>query len=247
MYWGFLIIVLSHGIHAKELLLVAGLEKPPYVIPAIDSGFEVELMEQVLSTLGYSTSIVYVPYGRTYDITKQIKADIGLTLTASSGVESALLTVPYVVYQNVAISLKQQKIELTKVAELQSYSLVSFQNANKILGYEFEQAAKVSPLYFELPDQQRQVELLLHGKIDVIVMDVNIFKHFAKTIAGDNVISKVDVHSLFSSTYYQAVINSPELRQAFNQAFTAYIKTEQYAELLKKYDMPYLLKDRFSD
>jgi polar amino acid transport system substrate-binding protein len=244
-YWVFLLLTLSHGIHAKELLLVAGLEKPPYVVPAIDSGFEIELMQQMLSIMGYEMSVVYVPYGRTYEITNQIKADIGLTLISEIGVASELLTDPYVVYQNVAVSLKQQKIQLTKVAELQNYSLVAFQNANKILGADFAQASKASPLYFELPDQLRQVELLLQGKIEVIVMDVNIFKHFAKVLTGNNQISEVNVHSLFPSTYYRAVIASADLRQTFNQEFSKYIKTEQYAELLKKYDMPYLLKDRF--
>lgn len=246
IHWVFLILFFGNSINAKELLLVAGLEKPPYVIPTTDSGFEIELMQEVFAILDHEISVIYVPYGRTFKIMKQIKADIGLTLTSSSGVKNELLTVPYVVYQNVAISLNQNKIEITKVSELQSYSIVAFQNADKILGIEFDQASKVSPLYFEVPDQHRQVSLLLDGRVEVIIMDVNIFKYFSNVIAGSSQISKVNVHSIFPSTYYRAAIESATLRQSFNQAFTEYIKTDQYKKLLEKYDMPYLLKDRLT-
>lgn len=70
------------------------LEKPPYVIPSLNAGFEIDLMQAVLSRLDHKISVVYVPYGRTYELMKQIKADIGLTLSAKSGVDSEILSQP---------------------------------------------------------------------------------------------------------------------------------------------------------
>ena len=246
-FW-LLCLFFGQSSHSKELLLVAGLEKPPYVIPANNSGFEIELMREVLSILEHEITVVYVPYGRTYEIMRQIKADSGLTLIAKSGAKNEMLTMPYVVYRNVAISQKKSAVNITKISDLNKHSLVAFQSARKVLGNEFANASEASPLYFELPDQKRQVELLLSDKVEVIVMDINIFKYFAKSIGGPTQISKVDIHSIFPSTYYRAAITSPSLRDSFNQAFAKYIQSDQYTQLLEKYDMSYLLKtDSFSN
>jgi len=236
-------ILLVSSAKAKELLLIAGLEKPPYVIPSLNAGFEIDLMRAVLSRLDHKISVVYVPYGRTYELMKQIKADIGLTLSAKSGVDSEILSQPYVAYQNVAISLEEKSLKVSKIKDLQNFTLVAFQNARKILGPQFARAAKASPLYIELPQQHRQVELLLDGKIEMVVMDINIFKYFAQLIAGTGYMENVVVHNIFPLTHYSAAIAAPELREAFNRAFTQYVATAKYAELLKEYNIIYLPQD----
>lgn len=240
VYWCFLFILVTHGVKAKELTIVTGLEKPPYVIPNQNSGFEIDLMRAVLSSIGHEITLLYVPYGRTYEVMKQIKADIGLTQSTKSGVNSEVLSLPYVTYQNVAVSLKENEIQVSTVAELQKYTFVAFQHANKILGSDFSKAAKSSRLYIELPEQRRQVELLLEAKIDVVVMEINIFKHFAKLITGNENFEIFAVHGIFPLTMYSAAIASPELREAFNRALSHYLTTPEYAELLKTYDISYL-------
>lgn len=229
-------MLFGHGAKSEELILVAGLEKPPYVIPQHDTGFEIDLLRDVLATLGHQVSILYVPYGRTYETVKQVKADIGLTLSSRTGVKPEVLSLPYVTYQNVAVSMLEKSIKLDKLEELQLYTVVAFQNASKVLGVTFAEATKISPLYIELPEQRRQVELLLAGKVEVVVMDINIFKYFAKTIAGNNHMEKVQVHNLFPSTQYSAAIQDPILRKAFNQALSKYAHTPEYKKLLAKYD-----------
>jgi polar amino acid transport system substrate-binding protein len=224
---------------SKELVLVAGLAKPPYVIPELDSGFEVDLMRGVLANLGHNISMLYVPYGRTYETMKQVKADMGLTQSAQGGVESEILSLPYVTYENVAISLLKKSIKLSEFKDLQPLTVVAFQNAKRVLGTEFEQATKLSPLYIELPEQRKQVELLLTGKVDVVVMDINIFKYFAKSIAGSNQMEEVQIHSLFPATLYSAAIQDPGLLKLFNLELSKYINTAEYGELLAKYDISY--------
>jgi polar amino acid transport system substrate-binding protein len=238
--------LVTHGANAKELLLVTGLEKPPYVIPNQNSGFEIDLMRAVLSSLGHDITLLYVPYGRTYEVMKQIKADIGLTQSTKSGVNSEVLSLPYVTYQNVAVSLKENEIQISKIEELQKYTFVAFQHANKILGAEYSSAAKASPLYLELPEQRRQVELLFEGKVEVVVMEINIFKHFAKLIADSGKVESFSVHSIFPLTHYSAAIFAPDLREAYNRALTAYLATPEYAELLKAYDITYLQQTSMS-
>jgi polar amino acid transport system substrate-binding protein len=238
--WFSVFILLNCSANAKELLLVAGLEKPPYVISSSNVGFEIDLMRAVLFTLDHEISVVYVPYGRTYELMKKINADIGLTLTEKSGVDSEILSQPYVTYQNVAISLKEKSIKIDKIKDLQKYTLVAFQNASPILGSEFANAAKTSPLYIELPEQYRQVELLLNGKVDVVVMEINIFKYFAEMITGISNIENFEVHNLFPLTRYSAAITDTELRKAFRLALTKFVATAEYDELLNQYNITYL-------
>jgi polar amino acid transport system substrate-binding protein len=241
--WLFLFVLFSLGAKSEELVLVAGLAKPPYVIPEQNAGFEIELMRGVLATLGCEILVLYVPYGRTYETMQQVQADIGLTLSERSGVENGILSLPYVTYQNVAVSLLEKSIKLDRLEELQGFTVVAFQNANKVLGSAFAAAVKKSPLYIELPEQRRQVELLLSGKVEVAVMDINIFKYFAMSISGTSQLGKMKVHSLFPSIQYRAAISDPVLRKAFNQALSEYVNSAEYGKLLAKYDMASLPQD----
>lgn len=234
-----LILWFGHAVQGKELVLVAGWEKPPYVISAQNSGFEIELMAQVLGQLNYSISVLYVPYGRTYEIFKREQADIGLTLSPKLGVPENLLSLPYVTYQNVAISLNKNTIKLDKLSELKNLSVIAFQSASKVLGPGFATAVNSNPFYLELPDQRRQVELLLIGSVDVVVMDINIFNYFGQLIEGENQMAHVKVHNFFAPTHYSAAIKDPQLLSEFNLALTRFITSERYRELVAKYQLFY--------
>lgn len=242
-YWLFLFMLIGHSTKSAELVVVAGLTKPPYVISDENTGFEIELIREVLATLNHNISILYVPYGRTYDTMKQVKADIGLTLSEKSGVDSEILSLPYVTYQNVAVSLLEKSIKLDRLEDLKAFTVVAFQSASKVLGAAFAEVTKKSPLYIELPEQRRQVELLLTGKVDVIVMDINIMKYFVNTTAGSGQIEKVKVHTLFPSIQYSAAIHDPALLKAFNGALSEYVKTLEYSDLTAKYNMTLFQQD----
>tara|TARA_R110002167_G_scaffold42935_14_gene130068 strand:+ start:13575 stop:14360 length:786 start_codon:yes stop_codon:yes gene_type:complete len=225
--------------HAKELILVAGWEKPPYVIASQNSGFEIELMRQVLASLNHSVSVLYVPYGRTYETFKREQADIGLTLVAKSGVPSEILSKPYISYQNVAISLRENAALISKQADLKTLSVIAFQNASKILGEQFASAVESNVLYIELPDQRRQVEMLLNGSVDVVVMDINIFNYLSQQIMGENQMDNVHVHSFFPSTQYSAAFKDPTLLTEFDDAFKQFSLSDEYHRLIIQYQLIY--------
>lgn len=235
----FITVLFSHAAKTKELLLVAGWEKPPYIISSQNSGFEIELMRQVLTNLGHTISILYVPYGRTYETFKHEHADIALTLTTSAGVPSKILSLPYVSYQNVAISLKNGTATFNNMDDLKNLSIIAFQNASKILGMQFANAVHANEYYFELPDQRRQAEMLLLGNVDVVVMDINIFNYFSQQISGENQMSRVNVHSFFPTTHYSAAIKNPKLLVQFNQAYEQFSLSDEYRQLIKKYQLVY--------
>ncbi|MDP5029927.1 MAG: transporter substrate-binding domain-containing protein [Paraglaciecola sp.] len=236
---GYLVVGLSFHSQAKELVLVAGWEKPPYVIASENAGFEIELMRQVLAKLEHSITVLYVPYGRTYETFLHENADIGLTLTVKAGVPPNSLSQPYVVYQNVAISLKNANIKFDKLSDLKALSVIAFQNASKILGSSFANAVESNLLYIELPDQRRQVEMLLIGSVDVVVMDINIFNYFSQAIRGSSQMENVNVQSFFPTTRYSAAFKDAALMAEFDTAFTQFSVSEAYQQLVQKYQLVY--------
>jgi polar amino acid transport system substrate-binding protein len=147
-----------------------------------------------------------------------------------------LLSDVYIVYQNVAISLKSKKLTISSIDELSNYSIVAFQNATIVLGEEFSQTVKLSRLYTELPEQKRQTEMLLLGNTDVVVMDINIFIHFSRELTGVSQLDKVNIHPVFPPSPYHVAFNDLALKQQFNVALAEFIQTQAYTDLVNRYE-----------
>jgi polar amino acid transport system substrate-binding protein len=222
---------------AKTLLVIAGWDKPPYIITEHNKGFEVELMQQILASIGHDVQMLYVPYGRTYATLQREKADIGMTLTQRSGVDPSLLSQPYVTYQNVAVSLKNKTKDIDQISDLEFVSVVAFQSAKNVLGEEFNKMANKNTLYIELPDQRSQVELFWLGNIEAVVMDVNIFGYFSQVRQVENWDQLIEIHEFFPPTHYSSAIPDATLRDAFNQALASYKQQPAYRQLLEKYSL----------
>jgi len=206
------------------------------VIEQGNTGFELELVRAVFKRMGHDLTFIYLPFGRSYDLVKLGKVDVGMTLSLKFDISPAKFSEPYIIYQNVAISLKGRGISLGEIADLAKYSIVGFQNANIILGEQYSRAVQSSPFYVELPEQMKQVEMLLKGRTDVVVMDVNIFNYLSKELLGKSHMENVDVHRIFPVNPYRLGILDDVLRQEFNRQLQIFKETEQYQQLLQQYD-----------
>ena len=121
------------------------------------------------------------------------------------------------------------------MADLKSYSIVGFQNDTVVLGPAYKAAVESSRLHIQLPDQLHQVEMLLLGNADVVVMDINIFIYLSAHLKGENQLDKVDIHPLFEPSRYSAAFKDLELKNAFNQALAIFLASPKHQELLDKY------------
>lgn len=102
---------------ASDITVAAGWSRPPYIIPDTHSGFELDLITQVLSNIGHEVTFVYVPYERTISMLEQKKIDIALALDANGGLDTWPLSDVFVVYQNVVLSLKENKLEMNNIGK----------------------------------------------------------------------------------------------------------------------------------
>jgi polar amino acid transport system substrate-binding protein len=228
----------SATVQAKvnPLTVAVGWNKPPYVISKNDSGFELDMVRAVFAIMGYQITPLYVPYGRTHKMLQRGQVDAAMSLSAKSGVRIELLSRRYISYQNTAISLKRHNLDIQQIEDLAKYSVAGFQNATKNLGNRYAQAVAKAPYYMELPDQNKQVGMLLQGNVAVAVMDINIFVHLSRQRTGENQLAVVDTHNIFPATDYSVGFTNTALKKAFDKALSQYQHSHNFFELVKYYE-----------
>ncbi len=220
---------------AKKINIAVGWNKPPYVIEKENSGFEIEMIRTIFKNMGHELDIIYTPFGRSSTLLKKGIVDVGMTISPRVDIAPAVSSSSYITYHNVAISLKGRGISLNKISQLSKYSIIAFQNASISLGQEYLTAVDNSVFYIELPDQDKQVAMLLLGRTDIVVMDINIFNYLSKEHLGRDHMANVDVHRIFPTTAYHLGFFDEKLKNLFNKELMEYKKSFSYQQLIKKY------------
>lgn len=221
----------------KIVDVAVGWAKPPYIDQDNNSGFEVELVENIMAPLGYRINLIYVPYGRSQRMVQNGEVDMMLTAHDRLMLDPIMLSDKYIVYENVAVSLKRNNLKIEKIEDLKRYSLVAFQNASLVLGKRFKHTSQNSKNYIELPEQENQVEMLFKGKTQVIVLDINIFTHFQQALSDIREQEAYTVHHIFPENQYKVAFKDPDLKLEFNRSLAQFIQTDAYHALRKKYSL----------
>ncbi|MEP4890872.1 MAG: transporter substrate-binding domain-containing protein [Aliiglaciecola sp.] len=229
------LIVSSFAWAQQSLFVAIGWDKPPYVMSNARAGFEVEMLRDIMQNIGYEVQFIQIPYGRSYDIFNMNNIDAVATLSSKRQAKQVHLSDAYIQYQNVVVTLASSNIVLDSVEDMSNVSTVGFQSAFKLLGSEFTKMATDNAAYREIPDQGRQVKLLFSKKTQAIVLDVNIFNHLSRTIINTADEQPVIIHQLFAPSLYRVGFRDPEIQVKFDQALSAYLTSEKYATLSKKY------------
>lgn len=230
------LMLFSFTTSAQQLNLVVGLSKPPYVIEETQTGFELELVKSLAKQLNYDVKFLFVPFGRTHKMLKKERVDGILTSNIHIIPYENLLTRPYISYQNVVITLQKTNFDFKSISDLKNHSVAAFQNASKLLGADYYDAISKATLYLEIPDQMRQLTLLYLGKVDAIVIDINIFNGLLENYKGDNV-KPHQVHTVFPHTFYSLSFKNPEQVNKFDAVIKSYLTSAEYRTLLKTYQV----------
>jgi polar amino acid transport system substrate-binding protein len=110
----------------------------------------------------------------------------------------------FVEYDNIVLRQAASRVgdELTiqYPADLSTMTVIAFQGASQALGADFQDAVKQNTAYQETVDQQAQVDMLLHGRANAIVLDRNIFTYHQQNLPE---LPAVTMHELFTSTLYR--------------------------------------------
>lgn len=224
-----------HTALAAPLTVAVGLAKPPYVEAEAKGGLEVELVETALRRAGMEPRLLPMPPARALADLAVGRIDAMTSLGPQA--DSALFySQPVVQYVNKAITLARQDITLRGLPDLARYRVAAFQNASRLLGREFEGLARQLPQYTEYADQATQLRLLYRGRVDVVLLDINIFRALrAQEKLPDEVAQPLRVFDLFPPLPRHVGFYRVTDRDAFDRAFSGMVRDGTVRQILQRY------------
>lgn len=227
----------------RELSVVFGIFRPPYVFGKTERGLDIDIAKMVLERKGYKLKILHSPNQRAIKELDGKKVDgvIGLSPQEKS---SACYTVPFLFYDNVAISKAKDKVVLKKIEDLKNYKFVSFQKASGYLGKEYQEMVREIKGDTDISNQENQNKMFWSGKIPVIVLDLNVFRYYqkelSKTLKTDE---EVVIHRIFpiSSNYRVGAFLDRKVCDDFNLSLNELKASGEFQKIVDKYiktDLP---------
>jgi polar amino acid transport system substrate-binding protein len=217
------------------LEMAVGLALPPYNIMETHDGVELDIVKEALAYNGYQMKPVYVPLARLSGLIDSGEVDGALTLSPDLGIDSIFLSDVHIIYQNVAVSLKERELNINSAVDLEGHSIIAFQNASLYLGEEFAQIASNNRNYVEMFDQESQVKMLFSKRADVVVIDINIFNYYLKRLKGPQFLEEINVHRIFEVNPYRVGFKDEKIMKDFNEGLEFLRESGRYPEILGKY------------
>jgi len=93
-----------------------------------------------------------------------------------------------------------------------------------------------NPHYDEVTDQKSQLQLLVKGRTDVIVMEERIFWYHFKQLNFDHTIKeKIRFHPIFKSKSRYCAFYDKDQRDSFNVNLSQLRQSNDYHTILNKY------------
>ncbi len=224
---------------AREVKIAVGRSIPPYVIHESDSGMELEIVREVLAFNGYTLKPVYLPrpqvLRRFKTSQKNHRVDGAIPITEAYGLKNVFYSDSHITYQNVAVSLAENQYTIETIADLSNHSVIAFKHAKKFLGPEFHDMADANPRYKEFAQQKLQVTALFKRRIQVVVLDINIYKYYLKQITRADTSLPTVIHPIFPANHYKVGFRHSDLRDDFNSGLQALKSSGRYQEILNRY------------
>jgi polar amino acid transport system substrate-binding protein len=211
---------------------------PPYVMVDKDglfSGIEYDIIAAALAARGYSIKPSPYPLERFAEGLAKGEIQAAAPVASLDG-GGAILSSPYIAYNNVAISLKRRELSIKSCDDLKGLSIVAFPTARKVLGPDFAMAVEGNAHYVEEADQSLGIRSLFGDLTDVVIGEARILNWFIKTpAAGLSTDSPVQTFSIFPPTNYSAVFADPAVAAAFNEGLKVIRASGRYARIVAKY------------
>ncbi|MDZ7868960.1 MAG: transporter substrate-binding domain-containing protein [Rheinheimera sp.] len=155
---------------ALPLRVGLGVSDQVYMHPTAQSGYEQELVNELLQTLQIPHQIVKAPHARLQHMLLHGELDLAVR-QQEPALPGIFLSAPYAQIRNKAFALADFRGQLQSTADLANYRLTAFQNATAVLGPMFAEVTARSPEYRELTDHTQAVLMLLKGRTHLLVMN----------------------------------------------------------------------------
>lgn len=233
-----LLLNLSSVCYSDDISMVIGLALPPYVIAETDTGMELEIVREALAHEGHTLVPVYVPFWRVLAMLEQGVADAAMTVNEASGVTGVFYSAPHITYRNAAMALTTRRYPINTIADLGRYSILAFQSANKYLGDDFARMSANNPQYREIARQAMQITMLYSGRIDLVVMDVNIFRYYRQLERKVDTDADIEQFALFPPSHFKVAFARQDWRDSFDRGLKHLRDSGRYQAIINRFIKP---------
>jgi len=233
---------------ADELVAVYQGSRPPFSFRDAQGkagGIEADVVTEALRRAGHGVTFRETPNVRLLPFREGDGVDLAVSVRGNDS-RGVYFSDEFVTFHNVAISRRDRHIVLKTIADLDRHKFAIWQNGWRDLGPAFE--ARYRPgadgrfpaNYFQPSNQQAQNKMFWFGRVDVIVVDKQVFEWYRKQFSAQlNTQVALDYHAIFDATTgFKVGFRSRNLRDAFNRALIAMRKDQTYARILARYALP---------
>jgi len=201
-----LICLVTYHSLARDVVVVFPENIPPWVNSEENKGIAVEIVKQSLAYSKHNLVPMYVPFSRMEKAFNKTETD------AVAMVEGNKILGPYY-YSDVTtkfrtslISLSKNKIKINTFDDLNNKHILAFLDAKKVFT-ELAKLAKLNDSYKEISNQESQVALLFKERVDLIIIDRNIFYFWRNSLTNVDTSRVLTFHDLSAISKIQ--VESP--------------------------------------
>ncbi|PHR73084.1 MAG: hypothetical protein COA66_04620 [Arcobacter sp.] len=164
------------------------------------------------------------------------KDNLDLLVSVKVGNPNYYYSDTFITYTNVAISRKEDNLELNKIKDLKDKNITAFEGASKYLQKEYKELFLYkSENYKEVSLQEKQVKLLLDNQTDVLIMDINMFRWHLKKFSSKS-INEFTIDYIFNpNNDLKVAFKDQNLRNIFNKNLKKVKETGEYNKIIDNY------------
>ncbi|MCY0965778.1 substrate-binding periplasmic protein [Parathalassolituus penaei] len=235
-----LLLLLWNASSLADVVRIAAAQSlPPYIISESNAGAELDVVREALALVGHELDLVYVPFGRLGATLGTGSVQAAFPLQPGIGHENFYFSDVHMVYANAVYGRADREWVIHNIADMGCCSVLAFRQAKIILGDDFEKMAMQNTRYTETALQQSQVEMLVSERIDLLVMDENIFHYYLRQYQRRQFDKRAipELVSLyrFDPSPYRVAFLDLSLRNDFNHGLQMLRDSGRYDLILQRY------------
>lgn len=174
------------------------------------TGIDYEIVKAILQREGIEAEFELYSYSRLLKLFSEQKLDIASPVAVPY--PGAFYSQPYFTVLDVVINKSSKPRTINTLADLAGKTIVAYQQASEVLGPDFSAMIKKAH-YLEEPDREKQFELLMNDRVQLMVGDAKVLSYYASKHYGP---ASIQIHRIFPSVDYPAAFWSAELQGKFN-------------------------------
>lgn len=237
-----ILLVCSPTSIAEQVLKVGVGNFPPFFIEDGKKGIFIEIIDEIFKKLPqYKVEYIFMSNNRLlHEINYGELIDVACNVFPNSNV-NAYLSEPIFRFRDVAISKNSDQLVINTISDLQGKSIAAYQGATEFLGDKFKLMAKKNAEYSEHSHPKDTTHLLLSGKKDIRVGDLNIFwydlnnKHYNKY--KDLAHANFTIHYLWSDIFSHMAFKDQSIQKVVDEVIIELKRKGTMEKIYLKHNM----------